>query len=300
MCSFTGKSTWDFPSEEPNAATTPTSMRARLGEIETELLEARTLVGLPAADATILEERDVTAALSLDAIGNGRAAKLLADELANILEFINSNDADQEPKISPGLASGGNEMTVMLAEQIYKSVSELKRQESTSSRLLQDALILLEQQRLASQSWDHKTEGKDGQEGGDGHDCKQSQSQQEGTMPVTAESTRCMLGGDASTTEEGVCFEREEATKKVVSMSEHLDVLTLNQHLQKELSRYRLQIEAWRQEDSGSSTPSAPRVQQLFMPEIDGFDTVVSGGVKGWVMKTNDNEMQRVCCCRLT
>ena len=294
MCSFTGKSTWDFPSEEPNAATTPTSMRARLGEIETELLEARTLLSHPAAGATILEERDVTAALSFDAIGDGRAAKLLADELANILEFINSNDADQEPQISPGLASGGNEMTVMLAEQIYKSVSELKRQESTSSRLLQDALMLLEQQRLASQSRDHKTEGKDGQEGGNGYDGKQSQSQKEGTMPVTAESTRYMLGGDASTNEAGVCFETEEATKKVVSMSEHLEVLTLNQQLQEELSRYRLQIESRRQEDSGLSTlptSSAPRVQQLFMPEIDGFDNVVSLGVKGWIVKTNDSEM---------
>ena len=285
MRSITGTSTWDLPSREPDAASTPTTMEGRLAQIESELVEARTILSLPAANAINSAGHHAKNTLSVGEKADDRAAGLLVDELANILEFVNSKEAALQPRISLKLQSSGNQLAVMLAEQIYRSVGELKRQESTSSRLLHDALVLLEEQKLASKVSNDKHNTQDSQEVESDFDYIYAQLPEDSTIPTSAGSTQQhALGGDASTNE-GEAHWKEEAgkgtadtvTAEVVSMSEHLRVVTLNQRMEEELSRYRLQTE--QQQYSEFVTPpktSVPRLQQLFMPEMDGFDELVS------------------------
>jgi hypothetical protein len=54
----------------------------------------------------------------------------------------------EAPVASPLLRAGGEGIEALVAEQIYKSVSELKRQQARAGLLLVNALQLLEEQKL--------------------------------------------------------------------------------------------------------------------------------------------------------
>ena len=187
---------------------------------------------------------------------------------------------------SSRLAGVGNELAAMLAEQIYKSVSELKRQESMSSKLLRDALALLEKHEIVSHA---KDTGADGQktESGSDFDYIQAQLQAGDGFPPAADSTPEVFRGDASTN--GFCLhpsdmpfttsdsahQRGDARAvKVVSMKEHLRVVALNHQLQDELFKSHLQSELRKKEADVFRTPPkthAPRLEELFMPEMAGY-----------------------------
>ena len=108
---------------------------------------------------------------------------------------------------SPLLRAGGESIEVLVAEQIYKSVSELKRQEARAGLLLVNALQLLEEQKLENAALQKPSPQKTQQQadiGGDltyiehqreeGEDAQNGQQTDEGGRQAELEFT--MEGAD--------------------------------------------------------------------------------------------------------
>jgi len=127
----------------------------------------------------------------------------------------------EEPVASPLLRAGGESIEVLVAEQIYKSVSELKRQEARAGLLLVNALQLLEEQKLENAALQ---------------------------KPSPQKQQQADIGGDLTyiehQVEEGEDAQNGQHTDSI-SMAEHLrvnqellDQMRLNQELLQRLWKY--------------------------------------------------------------